>query len=91
MPRATFKDGTITISSNRKYPHMLVELLDKNGEGQGYVGAGSKVEHYTGQIEAINVNWDPSGHIPPVQTLEIAEDVDFDPGMDVALKMDVNE
>lgn len=67
---------------------MLVELLDKNGKGQGYLGPDDKVEHFTGEVEAINVKRKPSGHDVRTQNLEIAENVDFDAGMDVTLKTD---
>ncbi|KAJ5166054.1 hypothetical protein N7492_006350 [Penicillium capsulatum] len=87
MPRATFNDGNITLCLNRKYPHMLVELLDKDGRGQGYLGTGNKVEHFTGDVEAINVKWDSLEPAKPVQTIEIAENVDFDTGIDVTLHM----
>lgn len=67
---------------------MIVELLDKNGKGQGYFGHEDKVEHFTGEVEAINVKRNPSGRDTRTQTIEIAENVDFDAGMDVTLKLD---
>lgn len=88
MPRARFNDSIITLPMNRKYPHLLVELLDQNGSGQGSLGPGNKVEHFTGEIEAISVKWDSLGHDAPVQTIDLAENVDFDTGMDITLKMD---
>lgn len=88
MPRAKFSDNNIKLSANRKYPDMLVELLDKNGKEQGYLGPDDKVEHFSGEVEAINVKRNPSGHDVRTQILEIAENVDFDAGMGVTLKTD---
>lgn len=67
---------------------MHVELLDKSGKAQGYFGLHDKLEHFTGEVEAITVQRNPLGHDTRTQTLEIAENVDFDAGMDVTLKMD---
>lgn len=88
MPRAKFTDANITLSLNRKYPHMLVGLLDNNNNGQGYLGPGSRLEHFTGEVEAINVKWDSWDHSSPAQAIEIAESVDFDAGIGITLKMD---
>ncbi|KAJ5674715.1 uncharacterized protein N7477_004649 [Penicillium maclennaniae] len=88
MPRAKFNDDNITLSVNREYPHMMVELLDNKGKRQGCFGPHDKVEHFTGEVEAINIKRSPLGHETQTQTLEIAENVDFDAGTDVTLKMD---
>lgn len=88
MPRAKFNDDSITLSVNREYPNMKVELLDKTGKGLGYFGTHDKMEHFTGEVEAINVNRNPLGHDTRTQTIEIAENVDFDAGMEVTLKKD---
>lgn len=88
MPRAKFNDNNITLSVTREYPNMKVELLDKTGKAQGYFGLHDKVEHFTGEVEAINVKRTPLGHDTRTQIIEIAENVDFDAGMNVALKKD---
>lgn len=67
---------------------MKVELLDKTGKGQGYFGPHDKVEHFTGEVEAINVNRSPLGQDTRTQIIEIAENVGFDAGMNVILKKD---
>lgn len=89
MPRAKFNDNNITLAVNWEYPNMQVELLDKSGKRLGYFGPHDRLEHFSGEVEAITVQRNLLGHDARTQTLEMAENVDFDAGgTDVTLKMD---